>query len=137
MPGFDAAWAAAAKSRDGEHVSPKLRPLLHELYVRILANPKDLSALKQSLHALLIHLAGEGRTNANCWAADLFFSTDEGWESDWGNQELPEELHNILSKMSESLHDTVKAPHIAEDFGCLPEQLLTQLNQFNPEPPGT
>ena len=84
MPSFEEAWAAAAKPRGGETVSPELKPLLHDTYTLVLANPKNLSALKQSLQALLEYLAGPGRTNANCWAVDLFFMTDDNWESDSG-----------------------------------------------------
>jgi hypothetical protein len=32
--------------------------------------------------------------------------------------------------MGEALHDTIGAPEIAENFGCLPEQLLERLRQL-------
>ena len=48
-----------------------------------------------------------GRTNANCWAVDLFFANSEGWEKDWAEQDLPEDFHDILAMMGEALHDTV------------------------------
>jgi hypothetical protein len=127
MPGFDAAWMVVAREREGEGVSPGLNPLLHEVYSQILANPKNLPALKKSLEELLKFLAGEGRTNANCWAVDLFFCLSEGWEADWGEQELPEEFHDVLVMMGAALHDTVRARDIAENFDCLPEQLLTRV----------
>ena len=73
---------------------------------------------------LLLFLNGEGRSNANCWAADLFFANSEGWEGDWAEQNLPEGFHDVLAMMGEALHDTVQAPEIAKNFGCLPEQLL-------------
>jgi hypothetical protein len=73
-------------------------------------------------------LAGEGRTNANCWAADLFFALPEGW--DWGDQELPEEFHEVLAMTGEALHDTVRAKEFAESFDCLPEQILERVRRI-------
>jgi len=72
---------------------------------------------------LLQYLSGEGRTNANCWAADLFMSSDE-WEHHWSEQSLPDDFHDVLAHMGEALHDTIGSPDIASNFGCLPEQLL-------------
>lgn len=124
MAGFDDAWIAVAGVRDGESVSPELQPLLRQVYVDVLAQPMDLVALRTSLAALLEYLSGQGRTNANCWAVDLFFMSCEGWESDWTERDLPEDFHDVLSRMGDSLHDTIKSPKIAENFDCLPEQLL-------------
>ena len=124
MSGFDAAWAAVAVSRDGEAVSPRLRPLLQSVYIDCLSEPLDLARLNGSLERLLEFLPGDGRTNANCWAVDLFFANCQGWERDWGDRDLPEQLHDVLAMMGEALHDTVKDPGVAANFGCLPEQLL-------------
>jgi hypothetical protein len=33
--------------------------------------------------------------------------------------------------MGEALHDTVQAPEIAENFGCLPEQLLERVRHLH------
>jgi hypothetical protein len=82
------------------------------------------------LEELLEFLAGEGRTNANCWAVDLFFDSSQGWERDWVEQDLPEEFHDVLSMMGEALHDTVRTPAIAENFECLPEQLLDRVKRL-------
>ncbi|MFZ0963076.1 MAG: hypothetical protein WAO35_19595 [Terriglobia bacterium] len=68
MAGFDEPWAAVARPRDGEPVSPELQPLLLRVYPDVLTAPTDLSAPKESLTALLEYLSGRGRTNANCWA---------------------------------------------------------------------
>ena len=38
--------------------------------------------------------------------------------------------HDILAMMSEALHDTVQAPEIAQNFGCLPEQLLEKVRNL-------
>jgi hypothetical protein len=130
MPGFDHAWAAVAVGREGKAASPELRPLLERAYVEILASPTNLAALKKSLDELLEFLSGRGRTNSNCWAADLFFCVSDGWERDWTDQSLPEEFHDVLAKMGEALHDTVQSPTVAKNFGCLPEQLLEEVRNL-------
>jgi hypothetical protein len=127
MPGFDEAWSAVAVPRDGESVSPGLRPLLERVYSRVLSRPIDLVHLKQSLGELLEYLAGEGRTNANCWTVDLFFGLSQGWERDWAEQDLPEDFHDMLSKLGEALHDTIMTPDVARNFDCLPEQLVKRV----------
>ncbi|MFY9690538.1 MAG: hypothetical protein WA369_15635 [Candidatus Acidiferrales bacterium] len=129
MASFEEAWAAVAAPREGETVSPQLRPLLESVYRQFLFGLLDTEQLGASLEKLLAFLAGEGRTNANCWAADLFFANCIGWERDWGDCDLPEGLHDVLAMMGEALHDTVKAPSVAENVGCLPEQLLERLRQ--------
>lgn len=131
MPSFDEAWAAAARTRDGERVSSELRRLLLDLYTQIVFHPTDLADIKIGLRHLLEFLRGEGRTNANCWTVDLFFCLSEGWERDWAEQELPEDFHDILAMMGEALHDTVQAPSVAENFGCLPEQLLERVSRLH------
>jgi hypothetical protein len=130
MAGFDDAWSAVNHNHDGEPVSPELRPLLDSVYHSVLTDPLDLAALKASLEALLEYLSYAGRTNANCWATDLFFMLSEGWERDWTDQNLPDEYHDVLVKMGEALHDTVKAAEVAENFDCLPEQLLGRVRQL-------
>ena len=129
MVGFDQAWLAVSGSRNGEPVSDRLRPLLEHVYQQVLAEPIDSATLKQSLVELLTFLGGEGRPNANCWAADLFFARGENWETDWAERNLPESIHDVLAMISEALHDTVLAPEIARNFGCLPEQLLERVRQ--------
>ena len=136
MAGFDAAWVAVNHRRDGEQVSSELRPLLREVYSNVLAVPADLSALKGSLTHLLEYLSGAGRTNANCWAVDLFFCVSDGWERDWTEQNLPDNFHDVLSLMGEALHDTVRTPKIAENFDCLPEQLLDRVQRLTYLQPG-
>ena len=46
-------------------------------------------------------------------------------------QNLPEDFHDVLAMMGEALHDTVQAPEIAENFGCLPEQLLEKVDHLS------
>jgi hypothetical protein len=131
MAGFDTAWAAVDHAKDGEGVSSDLRPLLGQVYSSVLAVPMNLPALKNSLTALLEYLSGIGRTNANCWTVDLFFCLSEGWERDWTEQNLPDDFHDVLSLMGQALHDTIKTPKIAENFDCLPEQLLERVRRLN------
>jgi len=131
MAGFDEAWAAVNHRKDGEPVSPELQPLLQRVYADVLAAPIDLVALKGSLTALLEYLRDNGRTNANCWAADVFFCTSEGWERDWTEQSLPDDFHDVLSLMGQALHDTVRTPNIAENYDCLPEQLLDRVRRLH------
>jgi hypothetical protein len=131
MESFEEAWSAVAVARNGESVSPQLQVLLRAVYSELHFQPVRIIALKRRLQELLQFLAGRERTNANCWAVDLFFCNCQGWEGDWGNLELPEQLHDVLAKMGEALHDTVETPDIAENFGCLPEQLLEAL-EANP-----
>jgi hypothetical protein len=100
-----------------------------------LAAPADLPALKESLTALLEYLSGQGRTNANCWAVDMFFCLSEGWERDWTEQHLPDDFHDVLALMGQALHDTVRTPKIAENFECLPEQLLDRVRRLTPLQP--
>ena len=130
MAGFEDAWMAVAHPRDGEAVSPELEPLLRGVYSDILAIPPDLQSLKKSLTALLQYLNVQGRTNANCWAVDLFFCSSEGWERDWTEQNLPDDFHDVLALMGQALHDTVRTPKIAENFDCLPEQLLERVQRL-------
>ena len=132
MPGFEDAWTAVDKARDGESVSPELRPLLQGVYRDTLSAPPDLVSLKNNLEELLEFLVAKGRTNANCWATDMFFMLSEGWERDWTEQDLPAEFHDVLALMGEALHDTVQAPQVAANFDCLPEQLLVRVRNLRP-----
>lgn len=131
MPGFEEVWTAAARDREGESVSPALRPRLEAVYTIIVSQPVDLAGLKEGLQELLEFLAGEGRTNANCWAADLFFLLTDYWERDWGGQGLSDDFIEVLARMSEALHDTVQARDVAENFDCLPEQLLERVRRLS------
>jgi hypothetical protein len=62
MAGFDKAWLAIAGKRNGEPVSPRLRPLLQAVYLKSLAEPLDPMALKRGLEELLVFLSGDGRS---------------------------------------------------------------------------
>ena len=135
MAGFDDAWAAVNHPHDEQPVSPELQPLLQQVYCEVLRATVDLPALKDSLTNLLEYLSGQGRTNANCWAVDMFFCLSEGWERDWTDQQLPDDFHDVLALMGEALHDAVRTPKIAENFDCLPEQLLDRVRRLtSPQP---
>lgn len=131
MKGFEQLWASIAKTRDGEPVTPELKPLLRRVYDDVSASPVNLTGLKHSLMELLGYLKVEGRTNANCWAADLFFCSDDDlWERDWSEQDLPDEFHDVMAMMGQALHDTITRPDIAGNFECLPEQLLERVKRL-------
>ena len=133
MAGFERAWLVVSEPRNGEAVSSDLKPLLRQVYVDFQESPVSLSPLKTDLVALLEYLNKEGRTNANCWAVDLFFcsSEDIGWERDWTDANLPDDLHDVFALMGQALHDTVASPEIAWNFDCLPEQLLDRLARIS------
>jgi len=122
-----------ARAKSGEWASPELQPLLRQVYCAIVPMPVDLASLKNSLVALLEYLSGPGRTNANCWAVDMFFDLAEGWERNWTQQNLPDEFHDVLALMGEALHDTVPAPKVAQNFDCLPEQFLERARGLKTE----
>jgi hypothetical protein len=123
MKDFEQVWSSVARTRSGEAPLPDLKPLVLRVHNSATTNPVDLPALKNGLVKLLQYLSGDGRTNANCWATDLFFCSDDG-EHHWSDQTLPDDFHDVLAKMGEALHDTVSSPDVASNFGCLPEQLL-------------
>ena len=118
MAGFDNAWLAVSAMRNGETVSAELRPFLGAVYEQVLTEPLNAVMLKQNLVELLTFLDGEGRSNANCWAVNLFFALSQGWESDWAEVNLPKNFYDLLAMISEALH------------GCLPEQLLEQVRNL-------
>jgi hypothetical protein len=118
----------------GERVSSDLTPLLSAVYAEVQRDPPNLAALARGLRQLLEYLASPaGRTNANCWAADLFFMENDKWERDW--EHLPEPYQDLLGDLGGALHDTVSAPEIAENFYSTPEQLLAQLEQVESSEP--
>jgi hypothetical protein len=96
----------------------------------------QLPTLKASLTCLFEYLSGEGRTNANCWAVDMFFCLSEGWERDWTEQPLPDDFRDVLALTGQALHDTIRTPKIAENFDCLPEQLLDRVRRLACPQPG-
>jgi hypothetical protein len=102
MPGFDEAWAAVAVSRAAEPVSLGLRPLLQAVYFQALSDP----------------------------LTEVEFKKRQGWEKGWGERQLPEDLDALLASMDEALHDTVRNPEVARNFGCLPEQLLERVQRL-------
>lgn len=137
MAGFEEVWTAISRSHHRECVSPELKPLLQRVYEEFQSTSIDASSLIESLLALLHYLCGIGRTNANCWAVDSFFSLDNiGWEKGWTDHELPDDLHDVLADMGGALHDTVSSPEIARNFDSLPEQLLDRIRRLKGSSPG-
>lgn len=123
MKSVEEVWNSVSRTRGGETASLDLKPLLLRVHHDATTAPVNLPTLKTSLVGLLHYLSGEGRTNANCWAADMFFCSDD-LEHHWSEQELPEDFHEVLARMGEALHDSIGTPDVARNFGCLPEQLL-------------
>lgn len=120
--GFKEAYASA----DSKGASDELRPLVQRLYEELLAEPTpNLDRLRGSIISVLEFVASpNGRTDANCDTVNMFLMdvTDQ-WERPWP-EDLPDEFQEVLRRMADTLHDTVSAPEIAENFGSTPEQLL-------------
>ena len=105
---------------------PELTPLVQALHTQLTADPLHLAELKDALVVLLTFLSSpRGRTDTNCSAVDQFFTVDDAWVSD----RLPDSFADIMADISGALHDTVLAPHIAENFESTPEQLLERARQ--------
>ncbi len=120
-------------AHDGEQVSPLLEPLLRTAYEEIIRQPADLSHLKSALEDLLAFLCGpRGRTHANCVETDRFFFTHHDWPTSW--EHLPEPWTDVLGDIGGLLHDALAAPHIAENFDSLPEQLLQRVQALQTAP---
>ncbi len=131
MESFEQAWERVADTKNGESASAELRPLLQQVYEKIVTQPLDLHEIKRTLESLLSYLVTpSGRTSANCVAADLFFCLAD-WGVDW--ESLPELLTDIIGDMGGALHDTVFHPEIARNFESTPEQLLERVRQWKPE----
>jgi hypothetical protein len=115
--------------RNGEPVSPLIRPMLEVVYERLLSNAPN-GEVSAALRSVLSFLSSpEGRTNANCWAVDLFFLVGQDWTCDWDH--LDEELQDMIADMAGALHDSVDAPNIAENFESTPEQLVRRLDAYD------
>jgi len=128
MDGFEKWWKRVAVTRDGQTVSPELRPLLQKVYQRLTKKSPVLLEIKSSLENLLFYLTTtSGRTTANCFATDLFFTLAD-WDIDW--EVFPESLTEIIGDMGGALHDTVAHPEIAANFRGLPEELLLRIQQW-------
>jgi hypothetical protein len=123
---FEELYRSAIRYR---HASPQLRPLLWQVYHAVVSQPVDLRDLRNALESLLSFLASDGgRTDANCCTTDSLFSSADQWERTWAG--LPEEFRDILDDLGGVLHDTFYAPHIAQNFDSLPEQLLQRVRSI-------
>lgn len=106
---------------------PALRPLVENLHTQLITAPLDLAAIKTAMIAPLEFLSSSaGRTDENCRAVDGFFFHYDAWLSD----QLPDAYHDIMAHM-DALHDTMSAPHIAENFQSKPEQLLERVGKLS------
>jgi|SRR5437667_3560557 len=85
---------------EGEPVSSELRPLLLVVYDELGKRSANHTSLKDAIDRVLSFLASPaGRTNANCWAADLFFALGEGW-GDVAWEHVPDQLGDVLGDMA-------------------------------------
>jgi hypothetical protein len=123
---FEEAFAnvsALGEAAGREPVSPALELLLHRLYDALEAAHVSAAAVKAATVAVLRYLTTpEGRTDANCWAVNMFMIED--WGPDDREILIGNELHDVLADMGGALHDTIEYPQIAENFCSTPEQLL-------------
>lgn len=118
MSSFEQLWAGALHFR---HASRELAPLLRNVYDAM----PDPASLRGALDALLLFLANEGRTDANCSVTYYFITAaEERW------RELPAGLRGIFDDMSGTLQDSIHAPDIARTFEATPEQLLARLRRL-------
>jgi hypothetical protein len=103
-----------------EQADDTLQPLMRSVRDALFASPLDPSTIKQTLVALLEYLSSPaGRIDGNCRAVDCYFSLDD----DLPLERLPDSVQEIFAHM-DTLHDTITAPDIAENFSSTPEQLL-------------
>ena len=109
--------------------TPELKPYLASFFEALMAQPVDLTLLKQSMVQLLQYLTTpEGRTSNNCYIVDLSIVFPE-----WGDIELPDlpdEFYDVIGDMGGALHDTVSSPEIAYNFYSTPEQLLERAQKL-------
>ena len=129
MSNFDALYRRLASTNRGEPLSPDLDALLRRAYDAIIDRPYDARRVADALEAVLEFLASPaGRTQVNCEVVDSFFCLQQDWEGGWEDE--PEELADVLEDMGGALHETLKAPQVAEDFDSTPEQLLARVRRF-------
>lgn len=117
--------------RTADCVTPELEPLLRRFFEELVRSihhdPFDDGSVARALRPLLVYLTtSAGRTSANCWATDLFV-TEMPLDVDPPDEGL---VLDIVWDMGAALHDTVSAPHIADNFFSTPEQLLARLDAW-------
>ena len=128
MDNFEKIWESVESPVNGEFISPELRPLIENAYQQINTPNPSLSVIKSSLENIFIYLTSStGRTSANCYATDLFF-TLASWDINW--EVYPENLEEIMGDIGGALHDTIANPEIANNFSSTPEQLLDRIRNL-------
>ena len=122
-------WAVEqARRHTSEQVPPELEPHLRHFFDEFVRatqqEPIDERSLAHALRPLLVYLTtSAGRTDANCWATDLFV-----YDMPWSDDVPDNELFDVVRYMGEALHDTVNTPYWAENMSSTPEQLLARLD---------
>ena len=109
--------------------STELKKLVEAVKNCIIERPTDLKKLNSSLENLFSFLTTPtGRTNENCEETDLYFCLHEDHGFNWDY--LPKDYQLILDDIGGLLHDTIKDPHIAQNFESTPEQLLERIRKL-------
>ena len=98
------------------------------LYEEACRRPPVPADLADAIERVLRFIESDaGRAHDNCWVTSNFLMPgDDYWEADWA--ELPEGYVEILAGMGHELWQAVEDPMWAENFGGLPNQLLSKLN---------
>ncbi|MHC4511578.1 MAG: hypothetical protein ACYTAO_21940 [Planctomycetota bacterium] len=132
MAGFDEGYAKCCRGRRG---SEELRLLLARVYDMIHTVPADPLGLKVALVALMSFLCEpQHRNDETCWLVDTFFSVEDHWSRRW--EGLPQDYRQLLDDIGGALHDTVRAPTTAHNFGSTPEQLLHRAKRLEVDSSG-
>lgn len=130
MTKIDSNWLPGPQKE--EAISPHLYELWETVTALLKETSSDLNRIKKALIDLLSFLCSEeGRTDENFKATDFYFLLHEEHGFDWTH--LPESFQLILHDIGGQLHDTISAPHIAENFKSTPEQLLERLRNLSIE----
>jgi len=124
--GFEKAWSNACRAPKRGTASAELKPLARRLYAETLRRPVDRAVLRGIIETILTFLAGpSGNTHANCYAMSVFLDVDDHWEGNW--QDVPDDLFQILARMSAEMYQAVDDPEWTSNYGATPEQLLIKL----------
>jgi hypothetical protein len=106
-----------------DFADPALKPLLLEVLAAYTAPSFNAGRARLALVELFHSLCTpELRTDRNCQFVDFCLGNVAALKESAG---ALSQYRDFLSNAN-VLHDTIGAPSIAENFGCLPEQLLAE-----------
>jgi hypothetical protein len=102
---------------------PALRPALLEVLAAFSTLSFSADRARDALVSLFERLSSPGiRTSENCAFVEHYLMDVE---SVCGSHDMPARYREFLCNAN-ALHDAITAPAIAENFGCLPEQLMAE-----------